>query len=165
MSATVKLSNIFEQNKSVDLDLGCGENKQPGFIGIDQRALPDVDIVWDLINDPWTCIPPEIVKNVVMSHFFEHVIPWRVIHFMAELHRVCKVGAKIFISGPYAMGFRYIQDPTHCNPVNEATFLYWDKSHDLWNVYKPPPFKLESFDIIPVGNDRDFNALLIKEDL
>lgn len=156
-------SKFFEDHKSIDIDLGCGSNKQKGFIGIDSRDMPGVDIVLDLVNFDWKPIPDNCVKNVIMSHFFEHIIPWKTFHFMRELHRVCKVGAKIFISGPYGVGFRYCQDPTHCNPINEATFLYWDKSHPLWSVYEPPPFKLEFFELIPVGNDRDFNALLVKE--
>jgi hypothetical protein len=69
---------------------------------------------------------------------------------------------QILLSGPYGVEFRFVQDPTHQRPVNEATFCYWDKLHPsgLWHVYEPPVFHLEVFDVLPAGRSRDFNAIL-----
>jgi len=145
--------------KGFHLDVACGDNKQRGFIGIDKRKTACVDIVHDLEKFPWP-LETGSVSRVVISHFWEHIKPWLTLDFMAELHRVCLDEAQVFISGPYGHEFRFIQDPTHCNPSNEATFLYWDNKHALWNVYKPESFHLEYYEIIPVGNGRDFNAIL-----
>ena len=34
----------------VKLDIGCGKNKKEGFIGVDQYAMPGVDIVANLVE-------------------------------------------------------------------------------------------------------------------
>ncbi len=147
--------------KSLRVDLGCGANKQTGCFGVDARELPGVDLVWDLQSFPWP-MPDRCARVVFMSHFWEHVNPQLTIQFMAEVHRICEPGAQVLIASPYAAEFRFVQDPTHCNPSNEATFCYWDKLHEsgLWHVYQPPCFHLDSYDIIPVGGSRDFNAIL-----
>lgn len=156
------IQRLLGSRKSVRLDLGCGPNKHaPDFIGIDTRKLPGVDIVHDLEEFPWP-LPDGVARSVFMSHFWEHIHPKKTLGFMAELHRVCQHGAQVLISSPYGVDFRFVQDPTHCNPSNEATFLYWDNTDPsgLWQVYQPPVFHVDRFDDIPVGNSRDFNAFL-----
>lgn len=152
---------LLRSKQGVRIDLGCGAQKQDGgFLGIDKRKTPAVDIVHDLEQFPWP-LPDNVASCVVMSHFWEHIKPWLTLDFMAELHRICKPSAQVFISAPYALGFRYVQDPTHCNPTNEATFAYWDDRHPLYEVYKPAGrFLLLSFEVVPAGIDRDFNAVL-----
>ena len=39
--------------KLIKLDLGCGNNRQQGFIGVDIAKLPNVDQVVDLEKFPW----------------------------------------------------------------------------------------------------------------
>lgn len=149
------------ERKSLRLDIGCGNAKTAGCFGIDLRPLPGVDLVWDIEEFPWP-LPDDCARVAFMSHVFEHLTPRKVLPFMAELHRVCQHGAQVLISGPHGVEFRYVQDPTHQRPVNSATFAYWDKAHPsrLWEVYMPPIFHLESFDVIPAGMSRDFNAIL-----
>lgn len=74
----------------------------------------------------------------------------------------CQPGAQVFLAGPYALDFRFVQDPTHTLPVNEATFYYWDKlgAPVLWEVYQQPVFHVIRFERIPVGNGVDYNASL-----
>lgn len=146
--------------KSGRLDLGCGRSKTEGFFGVDQFDLPGVDLVHNLEEFPWP-LPDNYARAVVISHFWEHVKPWLTLRFMAELHRVCQDEAHVMIAGPYGVEFRFVQDPTHCNPTNEATFQYWDNSHPLWHVYRPPVFHVEHWELMPVGGmGRDFNAVL-----
>lgn len=154
-----KIKNLISSRKTVSLDIGCGGNKQQGFIGLDKRNLPGVDIVCDLETFPWP-LPDSCASTILLSHFLEHVKPWVFLDLMAEIHRVSKDGAQIMVAGPYGVEFRFIQDPTHCRPINEATFCYFDNRHPLWEVYNPPVIHLEQFDLIPAGASRDFNALL-----
>lgn len=155
------LKALLRAKQGIRLDLGCGAHKQEGgFLGIDKRKTPAVDLVHDLERFPWP-LPESCASLVVISHFWEHVKPWLTLDFMAELHRVCQPGAQVMISGPYAMGFRYCQDPTHCNPTNEATFAYFDPRHPLYEVYSSPAtFHLLAFEVVPAGIDKDFNAIL-----
>ena len=54
-----------------------------------------------------------------------------------------------------------MQDPTHCNPSTEVTWLYWDPTHPLYEVYRPTAqFKMVAWNVIPVGGDRDFSVVL-----
>jgi hypothetical protein len=147
--------------RTLRLDLGCGPNKQPGTFGIDTRSLAGVDLVWDLEEMPWP-LPDDLARVVFMTHFWEHISPKKTLPFMAELHRVCQHDAQVLISAPYGTEFRFVQDPTHCNPTNEATFAYWDNLHEsgLWHVYQPKVLHLESFEIFPAGRSRDFSAIL-----
>jgi predicted SAM-dependent methyltransferase len=125
-----------------NLDIGCGENCQKGFVGLDKRNLPGVEIVHDIEVFPWP-IETESVDVAMMSHLVEHIKPWLTIDVMDECWRILKDGAMLFVSTPYAGTFRYFQDPTHCNPWNEATTEYFVKGTPLYDVYKPKPWKLE----------------------
>jgi len=69
------VDDIFKRNASVRLDLGCGENRQPGAIGVDFRKLKGVDIVQDLTIFPWRTIPSEVADVVYSSHLLEHINP------------------------------------------------------------------------------------------
>lgn len=151
----------LEDARGILLDVGCGANKQPGAFGMDVRPVHGVDLVWDLTQTPWP-LPDNCAHTVVLSHVWEHIPPWRTLAVMEEVHRVCRPNAGVFIAGPYGLGYRYVQDPTHCNPVNESTFEYWDPSalSGLYQVYKPSPFAIRNWTVIPAGNDRDFNCVL-----
>jgi hypothetical protein len=159
-SAAADVRQLLKTRAGVKLDLGCGTYKQGAdWVGVDARPLPGVDVVHDLETFPWP-LPDNCAHTAVMSHLFEHVKPWLTLPFMAELHRVCQPEAQVFIAGPYAMEYHYVQDPTHCNPVNETTFVYWDDHHHLWGVYQPPVFHLKHFERVPVQAHIDFAAVL-----
>lgn len=133
---------MFEEHKGIKLDIGCGENKQPGFLGIDRRSLPGVDIVHDLEVFPWP-IPDDIVLIAIGSHIIEHIKPWLSIEFMDEIWRIMKPGGELALATPYAGSPGYWQDPTHCNPCNEATWQYFDPDYPLYQIYKPRPWKIK----------------------
>jgi SAM-dependent methyltransferase len=152
---------LLKQHQGIRLDVGCGDRKQKGYIGIDQRRVPGVDIVHDITKTPWP-LPESCAMVVVLTHVWEHIHPTRTLDVMAEIHRVSRDDGIVMMSGPYGLGNRFVQDPTHCNPSNEATFMYWDKLHPsrLWEVYKPPVLHLEAFEMVPANGDRDFEVAL-----
>lgn len=121
------------------LDLGCGENKQEGFTGMDVRNLPEVDIVHDLEVFPWP-VHDEDCMMVVASHILEHIKPWLAIDVINEIWRVLKVDGTLAAVMPYPGTRVWHQDPTHCCTWNEASFQYFDPRYPLYNVYKPKPW-------------------------
>jgi len=123
------------------LDVGCGFNKQPGFIGMDKRDVKGVDLVHDLEVLPWP-IQADACAVILMSHVMEHVKPWLSIDIMNECWRCLEPGGQLWLSMPYANSFGYCQDPTHCNPWNEATFTYFIPGQPLYEVYRPKPWSL-----------------------
>ena len=136
------LRKKIESKLGINLDVACGGNKQPNFLGMDIRKLPCVDIVYDVENFPWP-IPDSICNKILVSHFWEHIKPWLSIEFMNECWRVMKPGGQLLISTPYAGSVGYYQDPTHCNPASEVTFTYFDPRRALYNIYTPKPWRLD----------------------
>ena len=59
--------DITKPNK---FDFGCGVNKEPGYIGVDGRSYPGVDIITDILKTPDF---PENCASVISScHLIEH---------------------------------------------------------------------------------------------
>ena len=56
----------------IKLDIACGQNKNPGFIGMDWTAADGVDIVHDLTVYPWP-IEDGSVEQAFCSHYIEHI--------------------------------------------------------------------------------------------
>lgn len=129
---------------SIKLDIGCGGNKQKGFIGMDKRKLDGVDIVQNLEKFPYKDIPDGSCSTILGSHIIEHIKPEFTNALFDECWRMMKEGGQLVLSTPYAGSPGYWQDPTHCNGFNEATFQYYDPRFPLWNIYKPKPWHIES---------------------
>jgi len=130
-------------NKGVHIDLGGGLNPQPGCINIDKRALPTVDIIWDLEEIPYP-LPDECASLLIASHIVEHLKPWLFIDIMNEWWRLLKPLGRLMIATPYAGSKGFYQDPTHCNPCNEVTWAYFDPldKSGLYRIYVPKPWKI-----------------------
>lgn len=138
-------STNLDKFKGIYLDVGCGENKQKGFVGLDIRPLPGVDIVWDMEKTPYP-IEPDTCLSILASHVVEHINPARFgfVNVMNEWWRIMKPFGRLMIVVPYAGSYGYWQDPTHCNPCNEATFAYFDPVNPsgLYTVYYPKPWRI-----------------------
>jgi glycosyltransferase involved in cell wall biosynthesis len=103
------------------VDIGCGDTKPEGFIGVDICAGPGVDIVADISKT----LPFEdsSVDELRAYDVIEH-LPDR-INTMNEIWRVCKPGAKIDIFVPSTDGRGAFQDPTHISFWNINSFQYF----------------------------------------
>jgi Methyltransferase domain len=113
------------EGKEFKLDIGCGERKQDGHIGIDISPCPGVDHVMDVRKYPWP-IDDAVVDGIYTSHFFEHLDGPERVDFMNECWRVMKTGAQMVVIVPYWSSVRSIQDPYHkFPPVAENSFLYF----------------------------------------
>jgi predicted SAM-dependent methyltransferase len=135
-------SDFRKVQKGYLLDIGCGSNKQPGFIGMDKRALDGVDIVHDLEQFPWP-LEDSSCHIVVGHHIVEHIKPWLMLQFMDELWRIMKPNGQLALSMPYGWSKGFIADPTHCNPCNEITWQYFDPDYPLYKIYEPKSWKIE----------------------
>jgi len=123
----------------VNLDLACGQNKRPGFRGVDIIPGPGVDFVWDLEKYPWQPFKDNSIEEIYCSHYVEHVSD--LMKFMDEVWRICKNGARVIFISPYYTSIRAWQDPTHKHVISEATFLYFDKDWRRTNKLDHYPIK------------------------
>lgn len=128
----------FELLHPFRLDIACGQNKAPGFFGVDIAAAEGVDLVYDLEQFPWP-FPDNSVDEATCSHYIEHTKD--LIKFMNEVYRILKPGGKVLFLAPYYNSMRAWQDPTHTRAISEATFLYYNKD---WRVAN----KLDHYPII-----------------
>lgn len=139
------IDELIKRKQGIRLDIGGGNNPQPGFVNIDILPLPKVDIVWDLEEFPWP-LPDNCVTTAIASHVLEHINPAKgiFIKFMNEVWRILKPDGQFAFVVPYAESFGMYQDPTHCNFINEATMGYFDPLHPsgYYHFYQPKPWKI-----------------------
>lgn len=140
------IKKLLKDKSGIRLDIGCGRNKQPGFVGIDMFDYDGVDIVHDLEVTPWP-LPDNCVLTATASHVLEHINPHKgvFINVMNEIWRIMKPGGQFAFVVPYAESHGYFQDPTHCNPINETTMGYFDPLHpsQLYQFYQPKPWEIK----------------------
>ena len=116
MLLTEKMSNAL-----VKVDLGCGNAKPEGFIGVDCCQGDAVDIISDLSQTfPFA---DNSVDWVRAYDCIEH-LPDR-IHTMNEIWRICKDGALVDLLVPSTDGRGAFQDPTHVSFWNINSFQYF----------------------------------------
>jgi SAM-dependent methyltransferase len=71
---TSAIKKLLAKHNPAKLDIGCGQNKNPGFIGMDYEAYPGVDIVHNVEVFPWP-LPDNSIDIAVTSHLLEHLNP------------------------------------------------------------------------------------------
>lgn len=112
------------------LDIGCGQNKWPGFIGMDISNKVGAEIVHDWEDFPWP-IASASIDEINASHVLEHTKD--LINFMNECYRIMQMGAQMHVVCPYYSSIEAWQDPTHVRAISEKTFLYFNKEWRLNN--------------------------------
>jgi len=138
-------------NKGIKLDVGCGESKQEGFVGMDIRKCKGVDIIHSAEKFPYP-LPKNCCSSILCSHLIEHIKPWLMIDLFNEFWRIMQEGGQLLIGMPYGWSFGFIQDPTHCNACNEATWSYYDPDHALYCIYRPLPWRIVRNSYQSTGN-------------
>lgn len=164
-SAQRRISTLIKKgNQGIKLDVGCGGNKQKGFIGMDLRPIKGiVDIIHDCETVPYP-LPDESCSVILASHLIEHICPQRFMDVMNEWWRLLKVGGQAWISLPYAGSYGYWQDPTHCNGCNETTWTYFSPFHPMWTIYRPKPWRIERNSWFEHGNMEVILAKMSEEE-
>jgi SAM-dependent methyltransferase len=105
---------LSANSKSI-LDVGCGQNKYPGSIGIDSNPRSHADVIHDLGVIPYP-FETDQFDEIVCRHVIEHVPD--VMAFVTELHRITKAGGLIRIVTPHYTNPDWPTDPTHRNHFN-----------------------------------------------
>lgn len=143
--------------KLLKLDLGCGGRKVgKEWVGVDSRKFKGVDLVFDLAKRvkarrfdrfgnrldkfgtgfkrwPWKS---NSVDEIHSSHFVEHLDAEQRVHFVNEMYRVLKPGAKAHLTCPNWSTARAYGDLTHqMPPISVFWFQYLRKE---WRDQEAP---------------------------
>lgn len=131
VKAAKKLKVVSEPLR---LDIGCGINKRPGFIGIDQYKLPGVDVVMD-VRKAWT-YADNSVEEIHCSQFLEHLTALERVNFFNEAYRVLIPDGKLTVITPHWASNRAYGDFTHqWPPVAEMLYYYVNRE---WRLSQAP---------------------------
>lgn len=105
-------------------DIGCGNNKKSGYIGIDIDKYDGVDIVQDLRFTP---LPFESgsMHGAYASHFLEHLTFDENIYLFNEVWRVLRPGAVFEVVVPHGFSYAGMVDLSHKTFWTEDTFGYF----------------------------------------
>jgi SAM-dependent methyltransferase len=163
MQERLSITELLKDRSGIRLDIGAGENRQPGFVTMDIRDLPNVDIVWDAQEFPYP-LPDNSCLQILMSHLWEHIEPKFRFKLMDELHRILKPRGQLLISAPHAESHGANQDPSHYTSPNETTFLYFNPECPLYAIYKPKPWRVES-NVFNMSGNIEVIMSTIKEDI
>jgi SAM-dependent methyltransferase len=104
------------------LDLGCGDRKTKGTIGIDCVRLPGVDIIHDLNRFPYP-FEDNTFDKVLMLNIIEHLDD--TIKVMREVYRILKPGGIVHIETVYWNHKHSISDPQHKHLFNEHSWEFY----------------------------------------
>lgn len=109
------------------LHLGCGKNILEGWVNLDSRRMPGVDIVADLDGCSAAPLPFEdnSVDEFLASHVIEHLV--NPLPFMEELYRIAKPGSRAVFRLPYGSSDDAFEDPTHVRQYFLNSFGYFSQ--------------------------------------
>ena len=123
----IDLEKIINSGEKVVVDVGCGNRKKPGRIGIDRVDLPGVDIVAD-IEKGLSYFPDESVDEIHCRSVLEHIED--IEELLREMLRVLKKNGRANIFVPHFSNPYYYSDYTHVRFFGLYTFQYFVDSKD-----------------------------------
>lgn len=115
------------------LDLGCGNKKRIGAVGIDVNPASDADVVHDLDVFPYP-FADDSFDEVYADNVIEHL--GDVVAVMEEIHRICRPGGLVKVIVPYFRSRWAWIDPTHRHAFTVDSFSYFDPDHVHSQLYR-----------------------------
>jgi len=145
VEAELKRRGLRVRKESLKLDLGCGDAKPEGYMGIDKEPGPQVDVVHDL--EQGIPYPDNSADEIRANHVLEHLSNKEKI--MAEVWRVLKPGGKFVFEVPSTKGEGAFNHPDHKSFWPKTTFAFWTQD-DL--LEGRPKFEVEKLEEIQNGD-------------
>lgn len=130
------------------IDLGCGETKEPGAVGLDNALLPGVDVVHDLLDFPYP-FPDASADRVYLKHVVEHFDLPSIQRILAEVYRILVPGGIAEVRVPHVFSVAAWADPTHRKAFVflSATFFtldsakaYYKETDNRWELQATTSF-------------------------
>jgi predicted SAM-dependent methyltransferase len=140
------------------INLGCGNQKEEGFVNLDMDPSVNPDIVYDIQD----ILPFDdgTVSEVRAYHIFEHIGD-KFFDLMCEIYRVCCNGAIVDVRVPHHRHDYFFGDPSHVRPITIENMKRFSKNMDsdlqsfgtlldidfemVWHHYVLEPYFEEQF--------------------
>src|SRR3972149_4347712 len=107
------------------LDIGCGNRKKEGYIGIDKVKFDCVDIVKDIQKGlPFL---DNVIDEIYCSHCLEHIED--LIFVMNEFYRVLKKEGVLIIEVPVVYWVEGKNTIINSGDFSVESFYYWTKDY------------------------------------
>ena len=107
----------------MNINLGCGDKKIDGAIGVDCRKTDAVDIRWNL-SRKWWPFRKERFDNAYAMDIVEHMID--VFRFIDNVWRILKPKGMLYIRTTYFDSEQAYKDPTHFHFFTLESFDFCD---------------------------------------
>mgnify|MGYP003150230013 FL=1 len=123
------------------LDIGCGPNKAPGYIGMDHHPFVGVDIVRSITRG----IPfdDSYFHGVLAKQILEHFNGEDLIFIMEEIWRVTKKGGSVDIFVPNKDSPNGGKDYTHKKTDwDQWSFQMWEKKDGEYIIERGPMYSI-----------------------
>lgn len=114
------------------LNLGCGIDIRPGYVNVDFRDSPGVDLVYDLSRFPWP-FEDSSVDEILMLDFLEHFPYSQTRRILLECFRVLRSDARLVIQVPDAEILGSVlsgRGRFQCNRCGHWMSGHHEESHD-----------------------------------
>ena len=129
--------NIIGNARAVDV--GCGQRKLPGSIGMDIVSDSSADTVHDMNQTPWP-FEKNSFDLVFASQVLEHTED--VLGFIGEAYRILRPGGRIVVQVPYFRSTDAFGDITHKHFFTSMSLDYVVEGSKL-SDYKYVPFRFK----------------------
>ena len=102
------------------LNLGCGNKKMEGYVGVDRHRCEAAGVLCDVTRRlPFA---EGSIDAVYMDNFIEHVLD--IPALLAEVSRVCRPGARVVMTTPHYTSAASWRNPTHHHHLSWFSFDY-----------------------------------------
>ena len=109
----------------IQLNLGCGSRKLPGYVNIDIRHDVKPDVILNVERYGLSDWEDNSVDKVRAWDFLEHIRRRKVVMVIEEIWRVLKPGGVLEHNTPSTDGRGAFQDPTHRSYWNYNSWMYF----------------------------------------
>jgi predicted SAM-dependent methyltransferase len=120
-----------DEQSPTRLHIGCGDKRLEGWINIDAKPLPGVDVVADVTNG----LDFDGVDAIYAEHFLEHLEPFDALRFLQEVHRVLADGGWLRLSTPnldWVWATHYRSDPEVSDEDKRLMAVHTNRAFRGW---------------------------------
>lgn len=91
-----KIESLIEKNEPIRFNMGCGQDRYDGYIGVDKTAA-GADIKQDVLD---LVVPDGCADEILASHLIEHLPHHRIPELLKKWNDILKPKGKLIIETP-----------------------------------------------------------------